>query len=125
MGSEGTGYVSCRYLRTWSSLIRQHPAGCRGGSRDFVHVLLDRHPPRRRRGEQKCTLSTYLCKYEPLGVRVPFFFIIRECQTLRLDTLHGFACGTMGPVTFGLGLRDSCLVTLVFNLLGAIPPAYL
>jgi purine-cytosine permease-like protein len=36
-----------------------------------------------------------------------------------------FASGTLGPVTFGLGLRDSCLVILFFNLICAIPPAYL
>lgn len=65
------------------------------------------------------------CKYEHLGVRVPFFFITPECQILRLGTFHRFASGTLGPVTFGLGLRDSCLVILIFNLLGAIPPAYL
>ena len=65
------------------------------------------------------------CKYKHLGVRVPFFLITPGCQTLRLDTFHRFALGTMGPVTFGLGLRDSCLVIVIFNLLGAIPPAYL
>ena len=36
-----------------------------------------------------------------------------------------FSSGTLGPVAFGLGLRDSCLVILFFNLLCAIPPAYL
>ncbi|KAN0107482.1 NCS cytosine-purine permease [Russula decolorans] len=36
-----------------------------------------------------------------------------------------FASGTLGPVTFGLGLRDSCLVILFFNLICAVPPAYL
>jgi hypothetical protein len=36
-----------------------------------------------------------------------------------------FSAGTLGPVAFGLGLRDSCLVILFFNLLCAIPPAYL
>ncbi|THH32563.1 hypothetical protein EUX98_g1617 [Antrodiella citrinella] len=36
-----------------------------------------------------------------------------------------FSAGTLGPVTFGLGLRDSCLVILFFNLLCSIPPAYL
>jgi purine-cytosine permease-like protein len=38
---------------------------------------------------------------------------------------HRFALGTLGPVTFGLGLRDSCLVILFFNLLCTVPPAYL
>ena len=33
--------------------------------------------------------------------------------------------GTLGPVIYGLGLRDSCLVILFFNLLCAVPPAYL
>ncbi|KAI0795398.1 cytosine-purine permease [Abortiporus biennis] len=35
-----------------------------------------------------------------------------------------FSAGTLGPVIFGLGLRDSCLVILFFNLLCAILPAY-
>ncbi|KAH8097070.1 NCS cytosine-purine permease [Cristinia sonorae] len=36
-----------------------------------------------------------------------------------------FSAGTLGPVVFGLGLRDSCLSILFFNLLCSIPPAYL
>jgi NCS1 nucleoside transporter family len=36
-----------------------------------------------------------------------------------------FSTGTLGPVVFGLGLRDSCLVILFFNLLCLAPPAYL
>ncbi|KAK7683187.1 hypothetical protein QCA50_013860 [Cerrena zonata] len=36
-----------------------------------------------------------------------------------------FSAGTLGPVIFGLGLRDSCLVILFFNLLSSAPPAYL
>ena len=36
-----------------------------------------------------------------------------------------FSAGTLGPAAFGLGLRDSCLVILFFNLLCAIPPSYL
>ncbi|KAK0473780.1 permease for cytosine/purines, uracil, thiamine, allantoin-domain-containing protein [Armillaria novae-zelandiae] len=36
-----------------------------------------------------------------------------------------FSAGTLGPVSFGLGVRDSCLVILFFNLLCALPPAYL
>jgi len=36
-----------------------------------------------------------------------------------------FSAGSLGPVVFGLGLRDSCLVILFFNLLCSVPPAYL
>jgi len=36
-----------------------------------------------------------------------------------------FSAGTVGPVVYGLGLRDSCLCILFFNLLCCIPPAYL
>ncbi|KAI0089670.1 NCS cytosine-purine permease [Irpex rosettiformis] len=36
-----------------------------------------------------------------------------------------FSAGTLGPVVFGLGLRDSCLVILFFNLLCSAVPAYL
>ncbi|KAI0711159.1 NCS cytosine-purine permease [Cerioporus squamosus] len=36
-----------------------------------------------------------------------------------------FSAGTLGPVIFGLGLRDSCLVILFFNLLCSALPSYL
>ncbi|KAG2089315.1 permease for cytosine/purines, uracil, thiamine, allantoin-domain-containing protein [Suillus discolor] len=36
-----------------------------------------------------------------------------------------FSAGTIGPIAFGLGLRDSCLVILFFNILACALPAYL
>ncbi|GJE93171.1 NCS cytosine-purine permease [Phanerochaete sordida] len=36
-----------------------------------------------------------------------------------------FSAGSLGPAVFGLGLRDSCLVILFFNLLASLLPAYL
>jgi hypothetical protein len=36
-----------------------------------------------------------------------------------------FSAGTLGPVVFGLGVRDACLVILFFNLVCTLPPAYL
>ncbi|KAJ7359172.1 permease for cytosine/purines, uracil, thiamine, allantoin-domain-containing protein, partial [Mycena albidolilacea] len=36
-----------------------------------------------------------------------------------------FSTGSLGPIAYGLGLRDSCLIILFFNLLGCLPPAYL
>ncbi|KAG8216406.1 NCS cytosine-purine permease [Butyriboletus roseoflavus] len=36
-----------------------------------------------------------------------------------------FSAGSLGPIVFGLGLRDSCLVILFFNLIGNLLPAYL
>ncbi|PSR97591.1 hypothetical protein PHLCEN_2v4298 [Hermanssonia centrifuga] len=36
-----------------------------------------------------------------------------------------FSAGTLGPVVFGLGLRDTCLVILFFNLVCSALPAYL
>ncbi|KAH9174775.1 NCS cytosine-purine permease [Lactarius sanguifluus] len=48
------------------------------------------------------------------------FFIWLSANTNILS----FSSGTLGPVAFKLGLRDSCLVILFFNLLFAIPPAY-
>ncbi|KZT10370.1 NCS cytosine-purine permease [Laetiporus sulphureus 93-53] len=36
-----------------------------------------------------------------------------------------FSAGTLGPLLYGLSLRESCLVILFFNLLCNIPPAYL
>lgn len=35
-----------------------------------------------------------------------------------------FSTGTLGPIVFGLSLRDSCLVILFFNLLACSLPAY-
>ncbi|KAI0360560.1 cytosine-purine permease [Trametes cingulata] len=35
-----------------------------------------------------------------------------------------FSAGTLGPAVFGLGLRDSCLVILFFNLLCSALPSY-
>jgi cytosine/uracil/thiamine/allantoin permease len=52
---------------------------------------------------------------------IKIFFIWLSANTNILT----FASGTLGPVTFGLGLRDSCLVILFFNLFCAVPPAYL
>ncbi|PPQ80373.1 hypothetical protein CVT26_008274 [Gymnopilus dilepis] len=40
-------------------------------------------------------------------------------------TILTFSLGTLGPVVFELGLRDSCLVILLFNVFGAAFPAYL
>ncbi|KDR72650.1 hypothetical protein GALMADRAFT_126262 [Galerina marginata CBS 339.88] len=39
-------------------------------------------------------------------------------------TILTFSIGTLGPVVFELGLRDSCLVIILFNLFCAIFPAY-
>ncbi|KAG1801269.1 permease for cytosine/purines, uracil, thiamine, allantoin-domain-containing protein [Suillus variegatus] len=36
-----------------------------------------------------------------------------------------FSAGTIGPIAFGLGLRDSCLIILFFNILACALPAYL
>ncbi|KAF8480308.1 permease for cytosine/purines, uracil, thiamine, allantoin-domain-containing protein [Russula ochroleuca] len=52
---------------------------------------------------------------------IKIFFVWLSANTNILS----FASGSLGPVTFGLGLRDSCLVILFFNLICAIPPAYL
>src|SRR6266446_8985626 len=57
-----------------------------------------------------------------------FVFLFLNCVRrvgLRLWLFCRFAAGTLGPVTFGLGLRDSCLVILFIDLLCAVPPAYL
>ncbi|KAG1867285.1 permease for cytosine/purines, uracil, thiamine, allantoin-domain-containing protein [Suillus subalutaceus] len=35
-----------------------------------------------------------------------------------------FSTGTLGPIAFGLGLRDSCLTILFFNILACALPAY-
>ncbi|THH02634.1 hypothetical protein EW145_g6721 [Phellinidium pouzarii] len=40
------------------------------------------------------------------------------------STISTYSIGTLGPSTFGLGLKDSCLAILFFNLLGTLPVAY-
>jgi len=62
----------------------------------------------------------------PVGERTDtqfskIFFIWFSANTNILS----FSAGTLGPVIFGLSLRDSCLVILFFNLLCCILPAYL
>ncbi|KAI0726995.1 NCS cytosine-purine permease [Fomitopsis betulina] len=51
--------------------------------------------------------------------KVFFVFFSANCNILS------FSAGTLGPMAYGLGLRDTCLVILFFNLLASIPPAYL
>ncbi|KAF8500276.1 NCS cytosine-purine permease [Russula emetica] len=70
----------------------------------------------------------YLIGIRPVAVEertethfINIFFLWFSANT----NILAFAAGTLGPVTFGLGLRDSCLVILFFNLLCAVPPAYL
>ncbi|RDB27544.1 Purine-cytosine permease fcyB [Hypsizygus marmoreus] len=51
--------------------------------------------------------------------KIFFIWFSANCNILS------FSAGTLGPVVFGLGLRDSCLCILFFNLFCVIPPAYL
>ena len=44
---------------------------------------------------------------------------------LTSDPSLRFSAGTLGPAVFGLGLRDSCLVILFFNIICAALPSYL
>jgi purine-cytosine permease-like protein len=43
----------------------------------------------------------------------------------RKITSLRFSAGTLGPVVFGLGLRDTCLTILFFNLICCAFPAYM
>ncbi|KAJ3716642.1 permease for cytosine/purines, uracil, thiamine, allantoin-domain-containing protein [Lentinula raphanica] len=43
--------------------------------------------------------------------------------TINLNILS-FSAGTLGPVAYGLGIRESCLVIFFFNGLCCVPPAY-
>ncbi|KAJ4001874.1 permease for cytosine/purines, uracil, thiamine, allantoin-domain-containing protein [Lentinula boryana] len=43
--------------------------------------------------------------------------------TMNFNILS-FSAGTLGPVAYGLGIRESCLVILFFNGLCCAPPAY-
>ncbi|KAI0635287.1 cytosine-purine permease [Trametes polyzona] len=50
--------------------------------------------------------------------KIFFIWLSWNCNILS------FSAGTLGPAVFGLGLRDSCLVILFFNLLCSALPAY-
>jgi hypothetical protein len=97
----------------------------------LVCLPLDRYTPRRHRGENRNAFHQDIfrmavCKYEHLVVRLPFLLNYYAGNSGSHDSaFRRFASGTLGPVTFGLGLRDSCLIILFFNLICAIPPAYL
>lgn len=52
-------------------------------------------------------------------------FLSLRCWLNLLRFCLRFSAGTLGPVAFGLGLQDSCLVILFFNMFFAIFPAYL
>ena len=95
-----------------------------------VCLPLDRYTPRRHRGENRNTFYQDIFrmavrKYEHPVVRPPFLLNCAGNFGSYNFIFRRFASGTLGPVTFGLGLRDSCLVILFFNLICAIPPAYL
>ncbi|KAH9477681.1 Purine-cytosine permease fcyB [Psilocybe cubensis] len=62
----------------------------------------------------------------PLDERVghPFSKIFFVWFSMNFNILS-FSAGTLGPVVYGLGLRDSCLTILFFNLLCCFPPAYI
>ena len=90
---------------------------------------LDRHPSRGRRGQDRNALYQNIFhmavrEYKHRGV-CPIFSLASEDRLVTLGSVRRFSTGTLGPVVFGLGLRDSCLVILFFNLICAIPPAYL
>lgn len=45
-------------------------------------------------------------------------------QALTVNQISTFSLGTLGPTLFGLGLKESCLTILFFNLLSTLPVAY-
>jgi len=65
-------------------------------------------------------------KYEHsvVGGAILFYLITVVVKFASFRFCLRFSSGTLGPVAFGLSLRDSCLVILFFNLLFAIFPAY-
>ncbi|CAA7268419.1 unnamed protein product [Cyclocybe aegerita] len=62
----------------------------------------------------------------PLDERVdrPYSKIFFVWFSMNFNILS-FSAGTLGPVIFGLGLRDTCLTILFFNLLCCAFPSYL
>ncbi|KAF5318815.1 hypothetical protein D9619_010747 [Psilocybe cf. subviscida] len=62
----------------------------------------------------------------PVDERVghPYSKIFFVWYSMNFNILS-FSAGTLGPIAFGLGLRDTCLTILFFNLLCCAFPAYL
>ncbi|KAH7882476.1 permease for cytosine/purines, uracil, thiamine, allantoin-domain-containing protein [Phlebopus sp. FC_14] len=52
-----------------------------------------------------------------------FFKIFFVWFSMNFNILS-FSSGTLGPIVFGLGVRDSCLVILFFNVISCALPAY-
>ncbi|KAI6045332.1 permease for cytosine/purines, uracil, thiamine, allantoin-domain-containing protein [Pisolithus marmoratus] len=61
----------------------------------------------------------------PSGLRTDrqFYKIFFVWFSMNFNILS-FSAGALGPVVFGLNLRDSCLVILFFNLIACALPAY-
>ena len=64
-------------------------------------------------------------EYEHPLVSLPFPRLAPVSRTPWCGPIRRFSAGTLGPVAFGLNLRDSCLVIMLFTLLAAIAPSYL
>ena len=62
------------------------------------------------------------CKHFIVRMPFPSRKLVRRARDLAI---RRFSAGTLGPVAFGLGLRDSCLVIMFFTMLAAIGPSYL
>lgn len=62
------------------------------------------------------------CEHFIVRVLLPSGKLVRRACDL---TIHRFSAGTLGPVAFGLGIRDSCLVIMFFTMLAANAPSYL
>jgi hypothetical protein len=108
------------------SLIRM-----RGGSISRTpSVHMHRHspcPPQGKDGNAFHENFLYMAfrEHEHLVVRPLFPRLALVSRTPWCGSIRRFSAGTLGPVAFGLSLRDSCLVIMLFTLLAAIAPSYL
>lgn len=120
------------YLRKWSKRLLTLGVESRGLPRHFlnlgIHIeVWSRYPTSscwraHRQAVQQDLLHLVLFQHQHSFVSVHIKSLDPRTYSI---SCRSFSAGTLGPVIFGLGLRDSCLVILFFNLLCCVLPAYL
>ena len=69
--------------------------------------------------------SLYFFPWTLIFSRTWSFFFGFDSEIYFIELFSRFSSGTLGPVIFGLGLRDACLTILFFNLLCCAFPSYM
>ena len=92
--------------------------------------VLRRHPTSSRRGTYRYPVQQGLLYLVFVECQHPIVRSVVRPGVLAFELRRAlvfirFSAGTLGPVAFNMGLRDTCLTILFFNLLCCAAPAYL